>query len=140
MPLTITGEGYRDFSEPRFFECETIAQVRQVRNPVDKSHALVAAADGSGFMSIYKFNATSVAADDGSTVLLPANPFFATEGRWLRIIYSGSVPANFLNLVGDGAPEDVVTGYYEGQFYTDRLTGTIYIFLGTPGTNTGWNP
>ena len=40
--------------------------------------------------------------------------------------------------VGDGNPNGVVVGTAEGMLYVDRLTGDLYIFLGTIGTDTGW--
>jgi hypothetical protein len=89
MPQTITGEGYREFSEPRFFECETVAHVRQIRNPCDKAFALMGADDGSTDFTVYKFNLASVTADDGSSVLKPSNPAFDATGRWIKIPTGG---------------------------------------------------
>lgn len=89
MPLTVTGENYREFSEPRFFECETTAQVEQIRNPVDKSHALVAATDGSTNLTVWKFDTTSTDAAS-ATVLVPTNPAFAAAGRWISLGATGS--------------------------------------------------
>lgn len=88
MPLTISGEGYRDFSEPRFFEAETTEQVSQIRDPVDKAHVFVSDTNNNVGMDIWKFDSANTdAASD--TVLIPLNPFFTTRGRWI-LMFSGS--------------------------------------------------
>jgi hypothetical protein len=51
---------------------------------------------------------------------------------------SGGGGPGFLS--GHGSPEGVVTGAIQGQTYEDLDTGALYLFAGTPGTNTGWGP
>lgn len=41
-------------------------------------------------------------------------------------------------LRGSDAPGNVVIGYYQGQFYFRTATNKLYVFLGTPGTDVGW--
>lgn len=108
MPLTVYGELYRDFSEPRFFECETTAQVRQIRMPADKSHALVSADDGSTSLLLWKFNLTSTAAAS-ATILVPINPAYAVAGRWIKIPLGS----------GGGGDQYVFAGNYGGSAPTD---------------------
>lgn len=44
--------------------------------------------------------------------------------------------AGFLS--GSGSPEGVTIGAIQGQTYTDLDTSNLYVFTGTPGTDTGW--
>ncbi len=43
-----------------------------------------------------------------------------------------------LILSGHGSPEGVQTGLFQGQPYTDLDTAGSYVFIGVPGSNTGW--
>lgn len=95
MPQTISGEGYREFSEPRFFEVETRTQVAQIRNPVDKAHVVLA---GNGFCDIYKFDASSTLTADVFDVIASTNP--AILGRFLRA--GNVVNVRAFGAVGDG--------------------------------------
>lgn len=135
MPLTITGEGYRDFSEPRFFECETEAQVQQIRMPVDKAHAFVSADDGSGTLALWKFDAASVAAAS-ATVLIPDNPAYATTGRWISISLGSGGGGGGTGLSGTGSPEGVTTAS-PGTTYIDTAAPALYGKVTGTG-NTGW--
>lgn len=79
MPLVISGEGYRDFSEPRFFEVATLADIAKIRNPVDKAHAILIPTTG-GAISVWKFYAGDTTSADGFTILAPLNT--QVTGRW----------------------------------------------------------
>lgn len=133
MPLTINGEGYRDFSEPRFFECEDSSQVEQINLPVDKAHAIVAADDGSTDMALWKFDASSTAAASVS-VLIPDNPAYASVGRWILIPTGSSGTTS--SSAGSGSPEGVVTRG-PGATYWDYTNQVLYIKDSGNG-NTGW--
>lgn len=69
-----------------------------------------------------------------------ANTLYVFEGTpgsttgWSAV--SGGSGANFLS--GNGSPEGVVEGQVEGQTYLDLDTGGLWVFGGTPGTDTGW--
>lgn len=41
-------------------------------------------------------------------------------------------------LHGNGSPEGVETGDFINQPYMDEDDGSLWVFNGTPGTNTGW--
>lgn len=82
MPQTVSGEGYRDFSEPRFFECESLEDVSKIRHPADKAHAIVAPADGGG-MEVYKFRHGDTASATGLDILAANNS--QVSGRWRRL-------------------------------------------------------
>lgn len=101
MPLTAVGPGgIRQFSEPRFFEALTIAQVQQIPVPVDKAHAVVAAS-ALGVTYIYKFFGASVLPVDGTIVLRPND---STPGRWHLIATGGGSGLGFnyvVNAFGD---------------------------------------
>lgn len=140
MPLTKLGESYREFSEPRFFEAETVAHVRAIPWPVDKAFALQGVASG-GAQTLYKFDSGSVAADNGTTILKPLNPFYTALGRWYSVLTGtnsggGGGGSNFLS--GHGNPNAAVVGTLQGQTYLDLDTGSLWAFGGTPSTNTGW--
>lgn len=92
MPKTIDGEGYREFSEPRFFELESTADVAKIRNPVDKAHAILALPGGD--LDIWKFDSSSSDAADGIDIIASLNP--GVSGRWKRI----SGPVNILSMAG----------------------------------------
>lgn len=128
VPLIVQGEGYRDFSEPRFFECETLAQVRMIRNPTDKAHALV----GSALVFyLYKFDGSSALPDNGSTVLTPSNP--EMSGRWLLL---PAAAAGGGSTSGAGTPEGVVISL-PGALYWDALNKILYV-KDTGVGSTGW--
>lgn len=133
MPLVVTGEGYRDFAEPRFFETTTTAEVLMIRNPVHKAHAFVAAADGSTGLVIWKFDFNSVAVAS-ATVLVPLNPFFVARGRWILVVAGGT--SNAGSYAGSGSPEGVVTAAV-GSSYWD-VTGQVYYIKNSGTGNTGW--
>lgn len=133
MPLTVSGEGYRDFSEPRFFECLTTSEVQQIRNPVNKAHALVAPASGGTALGVWKFDSASVAVAS-ATVLVPINPAYATTGRWINIpVGGGSGGAGAYS--GTGSPEGVVTAT-PGSTYWD--VDVAFYAKSTGVGNTGW--
>lgn len=56
------------------------------------------------------------------------------------LIASGGIGAGVGSIAGSGNPNGSVIGIGLGQIYTDIDTGSLYTFLGTPGTNTGWFP
>lgn len=134
MPQTVTGEGYRDFSEPRFFEAVLQSQIEQIRQPVDKAHVLVAAADGSTNLAVWKFDASSTAASS-STVIVPLNPAFASLGRWIDL-QVGSGSGNTTSSSGSGSPEGVVSRS-PGALYWDTTGQSLYV-KNTGSGNTGW--
>lgn len=134
MPLTVTGEGYRDFSEPRFFECETSSQVEQIRTPADKAHAIVAADDGTTDMEVWKFDLASAAAAS-ATVKVPDNPAYAANGRWFKIPGFGG-GGNTSSSAGSGSPEGVVTRS-PGATYWD-VTNQVFYVKDTGTGDTGW--
>lgn len=41
-------------------------------------------------------------------------------------------------LTGTGSPEGLQTGTFLGEEYVDTSNGALYVFIGTPGTTTGW--
>lgn len=112
MPLTVLGEGYREFSEPRFFECGAQSEVEQIENPVDKAFAFYAKSDGSADFQLWKFDASSTAAA-GESVIVPLNPLYATTGRWIKIP------------VGGGGGSGVWTEDASGVYITDQPTGVV---------------
>lgn len=133
MPLTVSGESYRTFSEPRFFEAETTAQVLLVRNPVHKAHALVAAADGSTGLVFWKFDSASVAVA-AAGVLVPLNPAYVARGRWILVAAGGTGSAG--SYAGSGSPEGVQTAVV-GSSYWDTA-GQTYFVKNIGSGNTGW--
>jgi len=138
MPLTTSGEGYRTFSEPRFFECVLESEIEEIEWPVNKAHAIVAAADGSTY-EMWKFDAESTAAAS-ATVILPLNPRFVDVGRWIKLPAGGGGGGGGGLQSGSGDPEGVANAS-DGQFYfnTDSSpTGqSLWGNLSTSGT-TGW--
>lgn len=137
MPLQVQGEGYRDFGEPRFFTCEVTAQVQQIYMPVDKSHALVALANGTVVFELWKFDESSTAAG-GLNVLVPLNPFFASAGRWIRIPFGGGSSGAF-NYGGHGSPEGVQVALPFSTYWDDDNFAFYVKRLGTGNTSTGWH-
>lgn len=134
MPLQTSGEGYRVFSEPRFFECVLEAQVQQIELPVDKAHAIVAAADGTTY-AMWKFDSASTAAASAS-VIIPDNPMYADTGRWIKLPTGGGGGGGGGLQSGVGSPEGVADAA-DGQFYFDTDGEALYANLATSGT-TGW--
>jgi hypothetical protein len=127
MPQTVTGENYREFSEPRFFECESISQVRQIRNPVDKAHAIV----GSGSSArMFKYDASSASADNGTSTLRPSNPNLIL-GCWLEIAFAGLgvVDVTFYGATGDGVTND--TAAFERAIAAASTGDILFIPPGT---------
>ena len=59
----------------------------------------LAAGDGGG--GIFQYNSTSVADDDGGTIIAPNSG----SGRWIRV-FIGPVQAKWFNLAADGATND----------------------------------
>lgn len=134
MPLTVDGEGYRDFSEPRFFETTSTAEVEQIRQPVHKAHALVGVADGSTTLGLWKFDSASVAAAS-ATVLVPDNPAYASIGRWINIPVGGGSGGGG-TFSGAGTPEGTKVAPV-GSTYWDT-TNLIFYVKNTGVGNTGW--
>lgn len=137
MPLLVTGQGYRTFDSGKVLEATTVAEVRQVYEPVDKGLIFMAADDGSGNLQVYKFDLQSVAAAS-ATALVPDNPFYATRGRWILVATSAATGGGGVT-TGTGSPEGVVTAS-PGQGYID-LTDTAHPVLWfkiTGAGNTGW--
>lgn len=85
MPLLISNTIYRTFDSGKVLESESIAQVRQIYEPVDKQFVLLAPDTGLSGLVVYKFDLASVAADDSDLVLQPANPFYNPHGRWIKV-------------------------------------------------------
>lgn len=137
MPLTQSGESYREFSEPRFFEAETVAHVRAIPWPVDKAFALEGTASGAT-LTLYKFDSGSAAADNGTTILKPLNPFYVALGRWYSVLAGSSSGGAGSPLAGHGNPNGSQTGALQGQTYLDLDTGALWAFGGTVGTTAGW--
>jgi hypothetical protein len=138
IPLTISGQGYRTFSEPRFFECPAQSDITLIEYPVDKAHAIVAAADGSTY-AMWKFDSASVAAAS-STVIVPLNPQYAVRGRWIKLPSGGGSGGSGGIQSGSGDPEGVANAT-NGQLYWNTAaspTGqSLWANLATSGT-TGW--
>lgn len=136
MPLRFSGENYREWSEPRFYEAQTNAQVQQIELPVDKAFAMVADDTTPDDLTMWKFNKDSNAVAS-STVIVPTNPAYTAAGRWIRKqAGGGGSGADFLS--GHGSPEGVVTGDIQGQTYLDLDSNALWSFAGTIGTDTGW--
>ncbi len=138
MPLTSEGEGYRTFSEPRFFECIAESEVEQIELPVNKAHAIVAAADGSTY-EMWKFDNASTAGASG-TVIVPLNPLFVDVGRWIKLPAGGGSGGSGGLQSDSGDPEGVANAN-AGQLYfnTDASPSgqSLWANLSTSGT-TGW--
>jgi hypothetical protein len=94
MPLTTDGENYREFSEPRFFEAETLADIAKIRSPVDKAHAVLAP-DNGGSLDVWKFKKDDTTTADGWDVITPNNTQVA--GRFRRLT------SQFINVLSFGA-------------------------------------
>lgn len=135
MPLTELGNEYRTFATPTVYQCDSSDQVEQLEFPVDKAYMFVGDPDGATF-EIWRFNADS-SASAGASVIVPLNPLYADFGRWIQMTISGGGGgANFLS--GNGDPNGVKTGTVVGQTYLDLDDNALWVFAGTPGTNTGW--
>lgn len=114
MPQTRTGEGYRDFSEPRFYEAAALSDITKINRPPDKAHALLATND-SGALEAFKFQSDSTDTADNYDVITPLNPAFSARGRWHRV---GSVyDAGALGGVGDALTDN--TSLFQG--IADRI-------------------
>lgn len=128
MPLTVSGEGYREFSEPRWFSCSTIAQVSQIRNPVDKAIAKV----GSGLISLeYEYDADSAESASGIDVLAPTNT--QLSGKWIRLQREANtiLSATWFGAVGDGTTDDTTALQAALNAVGQVTNGTLYIPDGT---------
>jgi len=138
MPLLILNNTYRTFDSGHILDAETLAAIRQIYEPSDKNYAFAAADDGSTGLLIWKFDLESVAVDDGATILKPANPQYATAGRWILVSTStqSGGGGGSGGLAGAGSPEGVVTAN-PGTPYTDTLNVALYTKLTGTG-NTGW--
>lgn len=99
MPLTTNGEGYRTFTDVCVFEATTTAQIRQIFQPIDKGHVLMAPDDGSGGLQIFKFDLENTSGAS-ATVLIPNNPFYAVSGRWVLIATATSSGGGGANMQG----------------------------------------
>jgi hypothetical protein len=147
MPILVNGQGYRD-AVANLYEASTVAEVRKIRNPVDKSYAMVAPANGASF-NLFKFDINSTAADDGTDVLLPNNPFYSVStdrpnasGRWIITVSSadfggGGGGGGGDNFFGNGSPEGVIAGS-RGNTYWDIAGQSLWIKNSGTGTDTGW--
>jgi len=138
MPLLIDGQGYYTYDSGKVLDAETIARVRQVYEPVNKEYLLLSADDGSTGLQVWKFDLTSVAADDGTTVLQPNNPQYAVAGRWILVSTTTAIGGGGIT-TGTGSPEGVVTAN-PPQGYMD-ITDTAHpvLWFKITGTgNTGW--
>lgn len=138
MPLLINNNTYRTFDSGHVFDAESIAAVRQVYEPVNKSYLMMAADDGSNGLQVWKFDLLSVVADDGISVLRPVNPQYAVAGRWILVSSSTAIGGGGI-ITGNGTPEGVVTAN-PGAGYLD-LTDTTHpvLWFKITGTgNTGW--
>lgn len=124
MPQTISGEGYREFSEPRFFECATLADVAKIRNPVDKAHAVLATALGT---DIWKFDASSAASADGFDIIASNNSLIT--GRWLRTI--PVINVRTFGATGDGTTNDAPAIRSAMSALTTLGGGSLYFPRGT---------
>lgn len=89
---------------------------------------------------------------DIATLMADANCFYNIndlQKQALRIqllcnigvaIAAGGGGGGYLPLSGAGHPEGVATGTIVGQTYFRTDTGELFLFNGTPGTDTGWTP
>lgn len=121
---------------------ETIAALREIPNansPAWTDLALIFVGGGAAFrdggFSIFMWDPTSVAADNGVSVIQPTD--ITAAGRWRLVAgtASGAAPGAAL-YVGSGSPEGVVTAA-PGSRYTDTATGDSYSKRTGTG-NTGW--
>jgi hypothetical protein len=134
MPLEYSG-GYRTFATPTVFQGDASSAIELLEYPVDKAYFFVGDPDGSTF-EIWRFNAAS-SASAGASVVVPLNPLYADAGRWIKMTISGGGGgADFLS--GNGDPNGSVTGTVVGQTYVDLDDNALWVFTGTPNTNTGW--
>lgn len=113
--------------------------------PVDLTDASVVFQYRSDCGTIIELLATIENATAGQ-VSVTGVPVGSYKYRW-KVIASGetdpipspSAPSQAAITYGHGSPEGVNTGAFQGQEYIDLDTGGVYVFLGTPGTNTGWS-
>lgn len=133
MPLVTSGEGYRTWADPRVFDCDSQGEIADIEYPVDKAYAFVGEPDGLLDWELWKFDAASVAVAS-ATVIVPDNPLFASEGRWIQIPTGASTAPTGLTS-GHGSPEGVVTT--PPNFYWDIDSSQLYANLSASG-NTGW--
>jgi len=121
---------------------ETLAALREIpdaNSPTWTELALIfmggSAAFRNGTFSIFMWDPTSSAADDGIAVVKPTD--ITGAGRWRLVAgtTSGAAPGAGL-YVGSGSPEGVVTAT-PGSKYTDTATGDSYSKRTGTG-NTGW--
>lgn len=138
MPLLIDGQGYYTYDSGKVLDAETIARVRQIYEPVNKEYCLLSADNGSNGLQIWKFDLTSVAVDDGVSVLKPINPFYATSGRWILVSSSTSTGGGGVT-TGTGSPEGVVTANPGAGWLDLADTAHPVLWFKITGTgNTGW--
>lgn len=105
----------------------TIAALRA--SPVRAGHVVVRGyyASGDGGGGEFHWSATSVAADNGGSVILPTG--HVGQGRWLRIIHT-DVSVRWFGARGDGATDDYAA-IMAAQAVVDGRGGTLYFPPGT---------
>lgn len=138
MPILIDGDSYRE-AVSAAYEAATLAQVRQIRNPVNLAWCFVAPANGS-FFYLYKFDITSTAADDGGGTLKPNNVAYTTAGRWIRNVNSADFAGgggSTGTYVGSGSPEGATVAS-PGNTYWDTAGQALWLKNTGSSTNTGW--
>ncbi len=79
------------------------------------------ATTGDGGGGTFTWSATSTAADNGGTVLMPSGDTSSTPGRWLRQ-YSGAIDVRWFGATGNGKTDD-----------TAALQGALNAAAATPG-------
>lgn len=120
---------------------ETIAALRAIpdaNSPSWSSLAFALTGGGAtfrdGISRLYMWDPTSVAADNGDSIIQPTD--ITAAGRWRLVAGGGSGAPGAALYAGAGSPEGVITAAV-GSKYTDTVTGDSYSKR-TGAGNTGW--
>lgn len=132
MPLTREGTNVREYKIPAIYEAETTQQVKDIPRPVENAHAFLGTTtDGR----LYKFDASSSAADDNFGTLQPSDTSWT--GRWKLLPYGTAVgTGDFFNVksfgaTGDGTTDDSAAINAAIDAATNVGGGTVYFPYGT---------
>jgi hypothetical protein len=132
MPLTREGTNVREYKIPAIYEAETTQQVKDIPRPVENAHAFLGTTtDGR----LYKFDASSSAADDNYGTLQPSDTSWT--GRWKLMPYGTAAgTGDFFNVksfgaTGDGTTDDSAAINAAIDAATGVGGGTVYFPYGT---------
>jgi len=132
MPLTREGTNVREYKIPAIYEAETTQQVKDIPRPVENAHAFLGTTtDGR----LYKFDASSSAADDNYGTLQPSDTSWT--GRWKLMPYgTASGTGDFFNVksfgaTGDGTTDDSAAISAAIDAANGVGGGTVYFPYGT---------